>query len=210
MSKKAYAIISSGFILAITIVLLLVFLLIPNKNEFYLFLNKNLSSNINDISLTVGDKIYDYYEVSDKSAELSFDLDKEGIINIDEFMIEGVKAGEVHVIMTAKTQKQTTQTEFNVKVYNNNYTIKFIAINSCSFDNENIYIDNSTFQFNIEVYDNLNLTVENVKFNIISSNKETIIDKNLLSVIVVAREQCSLTFIFEDLSICFSKNVIIK
>ena len=207
MSKKLWTTLFCIGILAITITLLLVFLL-NHDDKIKLSLNKDLSSTTNDISVTVGKRVYDFYDVSDKSAELSFDLDKQGIIFITEEYIEGLQVGEVNVVMTAKTSKQTTKNQFKVKVSNNEFTFEFISIQSCTFEEENIYVSNQSFQFNIEVYDKDNHKMENVDYNIISNNTQTIIERSFSTILVVAKENCTLTFIFKDLSVTFSKNII--
>ena len=209
MSKKWFSILFCIGILAITTVLLLVF--VVNKDEkIDLSLNKALTSKADDISVAVGNRVYDFYEISNKTAELSFEMDKEGIIYINEEYIEGLQVGKVNVIMTAKTQKQTTRSQFNVTVYENEYSFEFVSVYGCTFDNNNIYATAEAFQFNLEVYDKQNIKVENIDYSIISNNDETVIDKSFSSVLVVARENCTLTFIFKDLSVTFSKNVILE
>lgn len=196
------------FLLAISLTIILVFFVFKDRKDLSLKTKDVLTIYVDDISLSIGKKIYDYYEISDKSAEITFDVDKQGIIEIDETMIEGVSAGTVNVIMTAKTQKETTKVDFVVKVYENDYTFNFLALSNCSFENDNILITSSVFQFNIEIKDKLNNKLENVVCEILSNKTSTIIDRGFSAVLVVANEECILTFTFPELSTSFSKKVV--
>ena len=189
---------------------MLVFFAFRDGKDLSLKTNDNLTNYTDDISLSVGSKVYDYYELSDKTAELSFELDKYGIIYIDETMIEGLSAGVVNVVMTAKTKNATTKTEFVVRVYENENTIDFIALSNCSFEGDTIIITDNVFQFKIEVRDKLNNKVENVNYNITSNKPSTEIYKEFSSIMIVTNENCILTFIFPDLSVTFSKKVIMQ
>jgi len=205
---KIFSILFSLGAIAITIVLLLVFLLPKqNSDELVLTPNKTITSSINDISLSVGNKIYDYYEISDKSAEFSFTLDKQGIINIDKEKIEGLKVGEVNVKMIAKTKTSSTSIKFKVVVCAGEYTFNFQSISSCTFENDNINISSNAFQFKIEVLSKTNTKMENIEFNIVSNKSNTIIDKSFSSIMVVTNEDCILTFIFPEIDVTFSKFV---
>lgn len=210
VKKKIFISLTCFGLLAIGIVILLVFFAFRDGKDLSLKTNDNLTNYTDDISLSVGSKVYDYYELSDKTAELSFELDKYGIIYIDETMIEGLSAGVVNVVMTAKTKNATTKTEFVVRVYENENTIDFIALSNCSFEGDTIIITDNVFQFKIEVRDKLNNKVENVNYNITSNKPSTEIYKEFSSIMIVTNENCILTFIFPDLSVTFSKKVIMQ
>lgn len=205
--KKSHAILMSLGVIAICIVTLLV-LLLPKKETLVLSPNKTLTISVNDMNIAVGQQVCDFYEISDNTAEISFELSKEGIIKIDNEKIEGLNLGEVTVEIKATNTKSSVSAKFNVKVYEKEYSFNFIEIKGCRFENEYIYISSSTFQFNIDIRDKDNQKVENVVFDIFSNNPYTIIDKSFSSILIIANENCILTFTFPKLSVTFSKIVI--
>ena len=207
MKRKVYTILTCCFIVVISIVLLLVFVIFPNKKDLKLSLSCKYN-NENYLSLSVGDIIEDYYEINDENAEITIEVDKEGIVFINKDKIEGLNAGEVKVIIKAKTSKESIEKSFVVKVFaKEEYRINFVAIKNCTFEGDNIYITNSVFQFRLEVYDKLNKIIENLEYEISSDNTNTIIDKSFATVMIVAQENCNLTFVFNGLSLNCTKSV---
>ena len=193
---------------AITVVLLLVFLVEPKSNKEEP--SSALSIIAYDINLNVGEKCFDFYEINDSTADISFDIDKSGIIYIDEEKIEGLKVGEVNVIMTAKTKSATTRTSFIVKVYQNTYSINFVALDSCSFEGDLIIATKNSFQFKVEVFDKSNEPIENSSIEITSSDANTRILNNFGAIIITFENDCQLTFILKDYSISTTKSLQMK
>ena len=202
MNKKMCTILFSSVFLIIAVVLLLVFLLPKKDDKLILTTNQTVTNSANDIILSVGNKLYNYYELSDKSAKLTFELDKQGIININEEMIEGLKVGEVNVVMTATNKTSTTKKQFKVTVCENEHTIMFESVNNCIISENTIFATANVFQFNVKVKN-----IENITYDIISNKESTIIDKGFSSVMVITNEDCILTFMFNELNIKISLNV---
>lgn len=191
----------------ISVVLLLVFLLPKKDDKLILTTNQTVTNSANDITLSVGNKLYNYYELSDKSAKLTFELDKQGIININEEMIEGLKVGEVNVVMTATTKTSATKNQFKVTVFENEYKIMFESVNNCIISENTILTTANVFQFNVKVKNIENTELENITYSIISNKENTIIDKSFSSVMIITNEDCILTFMFNELNIKISVNV---
>lgn len=210
MKNKIWTILFCSVVLAISIVLLIVFFVPRDKNHLELKQNELVTNDIDDITMTVGDKLFDYYKINSDSAEITFKLDKEGIININKSMIEGLKVGEVNVEMTAKDKNLTSTLKFKVIVCERDFTVNLKAINGCEINNDSILISQNTFQFSIEVLDKSLKKMENVKYDLFSNLDETIIDKSFASIMVVAEKQCVLTFVFPDLNIKFSRAVVLN
>ncbi len=135
MNKRWLTIISCLSILGITVVLLLVFLLCSPSSPAVIP-EYSLSASVKNLNISVGDKIYDFYEINDKNAVITFEVNKEGIIEINKDYILGVNEGEVSVILHAKTSSQSTSYEFIVVVHEKNYTVKIDGIENCSFDDK--------------------------------------------------------------------------
>ena len=204
MKKRIFTTLFCCGVLIIGIILLLVFLPQKDKNP-----SNSLTCNIEEnISLSVNSKKENYYSLNDSTATLTFEVDKEGIIEINEDYIKGISAGVVKVVMTASTSTDTVKVEFTVTVYENAYSIKINPIDACSFENNTFYITNNVFQFSAEIFDKSNNKVDAL-IELQSDNKDIIINShNLLNIMIVTEKECVLTFRIESLSLNYTVNVV--
>ena len=75
MNKKVITIISSLIILAISVTLLLIIVLgMDKKNDDDISHNDELSCSVDDLNISVGDKIFDFYSFNKLNVEVSFSL----------------------------------------------------------------------------------------------------------------------------------------
>lgn len=205
--NKTKVVISCLSILALSIIILLVyFVFIDNKSSN----NNYLTCFVYDKTINVGESIYNFYDINDNTAEISFEVDKENIIEIDKFHIKGLNVGEVNITLIAKTKDEKIEKEFKVNVVKKEYTFEFTSIYGCNIQQDNIFTENGQFQFNLIVKDENNTLLEDVDFDIYSDKTSTIIDKSFSSILIIAQENCTLTFVFNDFSITLTKNVIIN
>lgn len=205
--NKTKAVISCLSILALSIIILLVyFVFIDNKSSN----NNYLTCFVYNKTINVGESIYNFYEINDNTAEISFEVDKENVIEIDKFHIKGLNVGEVNIILIAKTKDEKIEKEFKVNVVKKEYTFEFTSIYGCNFQQDTIFTENGQFQFNLIVKDENNILLEDVDFDIYSDKTSTIIDKSFSSILIITQENCTLTFVFNDFSITLTKNVIIN
>lgn len=206
MKKKIFTILFCCGVLAIAVILLLVFLPQKDKNSFMglkCYVEENISLNVNT-------KIENYYTLNDTTATLAFDVDKEGVIEINEDYIKGISAGVVKVVMTASTSTDTVKVDFTVTVYQNAYSLRINPIDACSFENNTFYITNNVFQFSAEIFDKSNNKVDAL-IEIQSDNEEIIINShNLLNIMIVTEKECVLTFKIENLSLNYTFDVVYK
>lgn len=202
--KKIYFILFSCLFLVLAIALTLVFVVSKNKSNSS---NDVLTCYVEDVYMTVGDEVFNYYTINDESAELYFEVNKSNIISIDKNKITGLKPGIVKVSVTAKTENAVTKTEFYVKVFAETYTYNFIPISNCEFDEEIIIITDYTFQFKIEVYNKLYNLVSNPVYQITSNNDDIVIQNNFGIITVSVVAECNLTIIFDNPSASFTKNI---
>lgn len=203
MNKRLKTTILCLIVVGISISLLLIYLFVPSRKNIDLSLKTPLSSSATDISLSVGNKIYDYYEISDKSAMISFEVSQKNIINIDENMIEGLKEGSVNVVMTAQKENEISKTSFNVVVYQKSCLINILPISDCDFNDETLIVSSNVCQFQLEVYDLQNNKLENVQMQVFT-NGDAIIEKNFLTIMLCVTKDCVITFNFPELDECFS------
>lgn len=186
--------------LAISVVLLIVF--VVNKNT-----NSQLYCSASDIEICKGETIYDFYEVTNENAEISFTVDCENIIEINDLYIRGLKAGEVNVTIKAQYKGEISIDEFCVKVYDESYRVEFVSILDCVIGGNTITALSNSFQFKVEIFDALNRKIENVEFEILPNEDITII-KNFYSILIVADRDCKVDFSFKDIDIEVEMNIV--
>lgn len=208
MNKKVVSIIVALSILALSIVLMLVFLLSANKGKD-LPIGESLTIEVDDISLGKGESRHDFYKVNNENASVSFELNKDGIILIDKDKIEGLNAGEVVVTIYAEIENQTVSKNFNVKVYDENLHVSIIHIDNCFYIQEDnvLIMEKEIAQFRIEVFDNLNQPINDLNYKIICENENVTVEKEIFGILISSVENCQLYFVFNDLNFTFLLNV---
>ncbi len=206
-NKRLIAMIFSLFLLAISIILLLVFFLINKDNS--IAENKVLRLNASDITMYKGDMKYDYYELNNKDAILSFEVDKEGIIDINENRIFAISNGTVNVTITATYNDKIAKDSFVVCILNHNYSYIVKSINNCKFYNGILEITSSISQFSIEVYGIDGNLLEDADISYTTTNN-AVLQKQMGNYILFAEDSCQMDFYVDDIDYSFSINVILN
>lgn len=195
MKNRLAIILTTCSLLAVSVVLLLVFFF--SKNDA-----RPLYCSAGDVEMCVGDKIYNYYQVSNKQATISIELNKENIIDIDEKMIYAKEVGEVEVTLTASYKNEKSVAVFVVKVYDESYHVDIISVKGCYYEGNTLYAQSNTCQFKFEVYDVLNKKLTNQKVEMAVDGNGTV-NKNFNTVMLSINENCKISFYFEELEFEF-------
>lgn len=160
MNIKTITIISSSLILVVAVVLTLALMLSGGDTNAS---NLILRVNANDITLYKGDIIENYYFISNKDAMIEIEVDKTGIINIDENRIEALSVGEVNVTINVSLDESVAKDTFKVTVKNYDYSFEFDSLNGCYYK-DMLYVTNDLcyFKFNIldEYGKKMNVTID--------------------------------------------------
>lgn len=189
--------------------MVLVFVLGSNNKNSNSVNKHILSCIVNNINLNVGDRITDFYKVSDKEANIEFDFSREDIVSIDENGLVGLKAGEVIVTLNVSNKNQSISESFIVKVYQKGYIVNLINVENCQLNKNlnTLYMFDTTCIFRVELYDALNNKMENLKFNTSVDSFNATIDKEWLNIILKADESCKIILDFYELNELFIINV---
>ncbi len=153
MSKRVISILVSLLVLAISVTLLLVFMLGSNKKDNSDF-KVPLNCIVRDLSLTVGEKISSFYQTNDETAEIYFEVDKTDIIDINKDSIKGLKAGKVNVTIKIVASKEEISKSFVVEVYEEGYLFEIIPLQYCNYveQSKTLNVLNNIAIFEIKIY----------------------------------------------------------
>lgn len=194
LNKKVLFWIVSVVIALVSIILSIVFCVNMSRNED----NKANLFNINcqDLNMQVGEVKSNYYTVSIEDATISVNVDKEGIIDIDEDKIVANKSGVVNVEVTAMLDGVTAKDSFSVVVADKDYRYEIIPMLNCTYG-ENLVMSNNVCYFNVIVYDKMGETLDDVKF-ICSATNGAYIERGMSSFILSTDKNCSVTIILPN------------
>lgn len=194
LNKKVLFWIVSVVIALVSIILSIVFCVNMSRNED----NKANLFNINcqDLNMQVGEVKSNYYTVSIEDATISVNVDKEGIIDIDEDKIVANKSGVVKVEVTAMLDGVTAKDSFSVVVADKDYRYEIIPMLNCTYG-ENLVMSNNVCYFNVIVYDKMGETLDDVKF-ICSATNGAYIERGMSSFILSTDKNCSVTIILSN------------
>lgn len=201
MSKKIQTILLSVAMLAISIVLLLVFVFTQKPNK-----EKPLSITASEIHLNEGEFAYSFYSISHPNTEVSFDVDCDNVIEIDSEHIKAIKAGVAQVTITAKLNKKIAQTTFKVYVYKNTYSFTLDAQSNCTFNENTLTMTGGICQFKVSVYDKLGQIVQGLACNYNATNNAVLnYEFNVFQ--LSSTTDCEIKLIYEEISFEITINV---
>ncbi|MBE7073696.1 MAG: hypothetical protein E7379_01190 [Clostridiales bacterium] len=200
-NKTMYLI--SGILIAVSLVIVLVFVLLPRESTGLI---RPLNYSFENVELKVGESKTDFYQISVSNALLTFSVDQEGIIEIDNEHIKGLKAGNVVVCVEINHNSQVLTEEFNVTVYQDEYHLEIDVVQGGEFKDGSLILSSSICDFNIFIYDKYdNLVV--CKLNIVSSNDAEI--SFLFRLYRLTTESsCILTIEAEEINLIYTISVI--
>lgn len=210
MNKKVLTIVSCLLILAISATLLLIILLVVDKNNDENELPySELTCNVNDIYIKTGDKLYDFYSFNQVDVDVSFKIDKEGVINIDKNCIDALSTGKVTVEITGRKGDKICQKQFFVTVIDEGYQIKIIPVINCRVNDntDTIYMESNSCQFYIEIYNEENIKLDNINYELNCENQNVVLDCEFINYLLITNENCKLILSFEKSSVKIEINV---
>ena len=204
--KRLLALILSLVILAVSIILLLVFFILSKGNSSAEQII--LRINANDAVMFCGETREKYYDVNIDDADVTIDVDYEGIIEINHERIVALRSGSVTVTLTAKFKESISKDTFVVTVLSQDYSFNILPSANCEYKNEILYASSTALQFNIELYDLKGDVIQNPDIEYSASNG-AILQKQIGSFILLSENDCTLYFNVEDLDFNFEIEVVI-
>lgn len=146
MTKRAISLLTSLIMLLVSIFLLLCYFVFKTDKI-------TLHLNANNVTLYVGQSVYNYYEVTDSNANIAFEVSEGNIIDINSDRILGLNAGKVTVDIIAKLENLSYSTSIEVTVLSNSYTYSINPIENCIYQNGVLYSYEDDNLFTVDVFD---------------------------------------------------------
>lgn len=204
MTKKTITILASLFILAISFFLLLIFFAF-NRHSFNNNTKDNLILSANNLTLNIGDVVYNYFDVSEDNAQITITTNNNNIIEINKEYIRGLEVGNVTVTIMAEYNGLHAKQSFLVIVKKDDYSFNIIPISSCSYENNNIYLLSQVCQFRIEVFDFYGKRLDNLTYQINSTNDSKFY-MELSNFILITNSNCLITIYIPEIEKAFNIN----
>lgn len=204
MTKKTITILASLFILAISFFLLLIFFAF-NRHSFNNNTKDNLILSANNLTLNIGDVVYNYFDVSEDNAQITITTNNNNIIEINKEYIRGLEVGNVTVTIMAEYNGLHAKQSFLVIVKKDDYSFNIIPISSCSYENNNIYLLSQVCQFSIEVFDFYGKRLDNLTYQINSTNDSKFY-MELSNFILITNSNCLITIYIPEIEKTFNIN----
>ena len=204
MTKKTITILASLFILAISFFLLLIFFAF-NSHSFNNNTKDNLILSANNLTLNIGDVVYNYFDVSEDNAQITITTNNNNIIEINKEYIRGLEVGNVTVTIMAEYNGLHAKQSFLVIVKKDDYSFNIIPISSCSYENNNIYLLSQVCQFRIEVFDFYGKRLDNLTYQINSTNDSKFY-MELSNFILITNSNCLITIYIPEIEKAFNIN----
>ena len=206
IDKKVLAtIIASVSLIVIAIIVLLLFLFAGKDGSKTT--NDILRINANNVTLYKGDTLNDYYELSIEDAQISIDVNKNDIIEIDKDKITALTSGEVTVTLIATYNDNSAKDTFTVKVLNCDYSYDVQTIINCSYQNNTLMVEGDYCQFNIEIYDFSGQPFESTDYKFTVTNN-AILQKQIGGFILQTTTNCQITFTVPTIDYSFTIEVV--
>lgn len=194
MMKRAATLIFSLTLLGVSVGLLLIYFLFEGKRETFVPLTLSCS----DITLYVGQNIEEFYFASLPDAEVSFSVNKDGIIRIDEKQLFAVNPGFVQVTITATAQGQIAKNQFNVTVMSYGYSFEIVANENCHYENSRLVMEENACQFQVLVYNPVGEMCSGLAYQASATNNGKI-QFQLYAFILFATQDCTIQIYYPEI-----------
>ena len=191
-NKKIYII--SSCLIAVAVAILLVFLFLPTGDSSP---KDIINSHVEDFEMEIGETKSGFLHISNKNAEISFEVDKEGIIDINENRIIGLKAGEVVVEVKITYAEQSISDEFKVTVLSSEYILNLELTYGGYVENEVLYMTQNVCQFDVIFLDRSGKEIVDCEISLSASNNSTI-EKCFGYYRLTATDDCEITVEIEQ------------
>lgn len=207
MTKRISTIISSLVLLAISFILLLIFFIFNSQNSNSQ--NKPLSIYASDVVLTVGESVSNFYILSDEKAIVEITSTNNSIFEVKDKKLTALKTGKAQLTLIATLDKQIAKTSFNLEVIKSDYTFAIETANNCTIEDNNIYMQSTSCQFSIKVYDkNENTYVSKVIEY--SATNDAIIVYEMSSFILFTSQNCTVCIKYPEINLEIKINVYVN
>ena len=124
-----------------------------------------LTLSARNITLKIGQSVYNFYQLSDDNATLSFEVSEENIVDINNERIVGLKAGKVTLFITATTSNQMARDSIEIVVVNSSYSYLIAPSQNCEFNDNTLYMTDIFCSFTLEIFDMYGQVVLEPKYN---------------------------------------------
>jgi hypothetical protein len=188
-------IVSGLLFLVLSAVLLTVYFVFGKDSKT----ENKLSLTSEDIVMTVGDKIEDFYSISEENATIVITIADEAIVNIANDKLIALKAGTTEVTITATYKNKNYSTSFSVQVVKPTYTYSVDIMHGATFSDGTIYQTSQNVQFAIAIKDNHNKNVSYGRIELSKTNPGAIFEKQVSNFLLVNNQNCEITISFLDL-----------
>lgn len=121
MTKRLSTIIISLIMIATSLTLLLIFFTF-NKTEKTIL--ERLTLRADNLSLTVGETVTNFYDVSSENAVVTFDIENPSIISINGKNLFALDVGKTNIKITASLNDVTTETNMTVEITNESFVLQ--------------------------------------------------------------------------------------
>ena len=206
MKKEIWTYIVSGILSVVAVVGLLLLLLLPNGNSTPF---EPVNLYVEDVTLEIGQIKTDFYQVSAEDYEISFELDKDNVIEIDENKIVAINSGKVKVDVRVIVEGNSIEESFYVTVLAESYSYQLENLINCSVNGNNIVFSSQTAQFKIRCFDKDGIEIKNPAIEMIASDGINA-SFEFGMVRITATKNGTITFAIAQTDIEFTMNIILN
>ncbi len=159
-----------------------------------------------DLVIYKGSYVENFYEVNVDDAEITFAVDKEGIININKDRLEGCEVGEVDVLISAESHGSIASDTFKVTVIDRDYSYTVEPVIDCTFEDNTLFMPNDECFFKFQILDTYGKVFDtHVSYEVIGNGK---LDSDLGRFVLITSEDCVIKFYAEEIDFEVVINVI--
>lgn len=150
MTKRLSTIIISLIMIATSLTLLLIFFTF-NKTEKTIL--ERLTLRADNLSLTVGETVTNFYDVSSENAVVTFDIENPSIISIKGKNLSALDVGKTNIKITASLNDVTTETNMTVEITNESFVLQLTPSQNCYLDDNILYLTGDFCRFTVNIFD---------------------------------------------------------
>ena len=189
--KQKWGYVLTGLVFVVAIAISAVTFLVPKNSNPK---ENSVTISAEDITMTRGDIVEDFYSITDDSIEVKFEIENKNLVSIQGNDIKGLRQGQTKVKIIANVEENEVSQTINV-VIKDDETCIVSAGENCYIENEIIYAQSTMFSINLNFYDKIG---EKIGYDFEITSEDAITTTRFGTVIVETEKDCMLKIVFNS------------
>lgn len=139
-------------ILCAVVISAVIFFVPKNKKASPVNADFSLEVSAQDLNIKKGERREGFYTVSQENASISFDIENENLVKIENRTLIALAEGKTNLTITARLQGNAHEVTISITI-SDEKTVTISPLENCRVQEGRIFADQNVFAFDINIFD---------------------------------------------------------